>query len=166
MADSPASQSAAKWIPPVAFYFQVNFQRMGGPNFRASFLEAGGLSWDLGKKVYRGNNGSFQAVPTGLTYPTNMTLKRPLGPMSGSLAKWLKECHDFISSARKDKDKKAVMTYDIVIHLMDKDGQPQASWQCINAYPMKWNLGNFASDKSEMAIETIELAYARLERVN
>ena len=124
------------------------------------------MSGDLGKKVYRGNNGSFQAVPTGLTYPTNMTLKRPLGPMSGSLAKWLKECHDFISSARKDKDKKAVMTYDIVIHLMDKDGKPQASWQCINAYPMKWNLGNFASDKSEMAIETIELAYARLERVN
>ena len=62
--------------------------------------------------------------------------------------------------------KKAVMTYDIVIHLMDKDGKPQPSWQCINAYPMKWNLGNFASDKSEMAIETIELAYARLERVN
>ena len=131
MADSPASQSAAKWIPPVAFYFQVNFQRMGGPNFRASFLEAGGLSWDLGKKVYRGNNGSFQAVPTGLTYPTNMTLKRPLGPMSGSLAKWLKECHDFISSARKDKDKKAVMTYfeAIVIVVLTTLLPTRVKWQ-------------------------------------
>ena len=106
MADSPASQSAAKWIPPVAFYFQVNFQRMGGPNFRASFLEAGGLSWDLGKKVYRGNNGSFQAVPTGLTYPTNMTLKRPLGPMSGSLAKWLKSAMTLFLPQGKTRIKK------------------------------------------------------------
>ena len=106
MADSPASQSAAKWIPPVAFYFQVNFQRMGGPNSGLHSWKQADCRGIWAKRSTGGITGASRLFPTGLTYPTNMTLKRPLGPMSGSLAKWLKECHDFISSARKDKDKK------------------------------------------------------------
>lgn len=164
MATSPTSQSPGKWTPPVSFYFKVVFQRMNNQPFQVSFLEVNGLSWDMGKRVYRGNNGEFQAVPTGLTY-TNLVLKRPLGPLSCSLAQWLKECQDFIYKARKDKDMKAIPTYDVVIHLLDEKSEPKASWQCIRAYPMKWNLGSFDAVKSELATETVELAYAYMERV-
>lgn len=153
-----------RWTPPVSFYFKVVFQKMNHPTFEASFLEVSGLSWDMGKKAYRGNDGSFQVVPTGLTY-TNVVLKRPVGPLSGSLAKWIKDCQDFMLNARKKKDMKAVPTYDVVIHLLDEDSNPKASWQCLKAYPMKWSLGTFDSGKSELAAETLELAYAYMERV-
>lgn len=164
MTGASTSQSVEKWIPSVSFYFQVVFQKRNSQPFRVSFSEVGGLSWDIGKRVYRGNNGEFQAVPTGLTY-TNLVLKRPLGPLSGSLDNWLKECHDFVYRVRKNKDMKAVPTYDVVIHLLDEKSEPKASWQCTRAYPMKWSLGNFDSVKSELATETIELAYAYMERV-
>ena len=132
--------------------------------FRVSFAGVEGLSWDMGKRVYPGNGGEFHVVPTGLTY-TNLVLKRPLGPLSGAFAKWLKECHDFVYKVRKQKKLKAIPTYDVVIHLLDEKSEPKASWQCIRAYPMKWSLGNFDSTKTMLAAETIELAYAYMERV-
>lgn len=118
----------------------------------------------MGKKAYRGNDGSFQVVPTGLTY-TNVVLRRPVGPLSGSLAKWVKECHDFIFNARKKKDMKVIPTYDVVIHLLDENTNPKASRQCVKAYPVKWSLGTFDSGKSELATETFELAYAYMEKI-
>ncbi len=164
MAKSTAPQSGQKWLPPVVFYFQVCFQRAGGPNFRASFLEVGGLAWDLGKRTYDGNDGP-RPVPSGVSYP-NVTLKRPVGPLDGSLARWVENCRRFMDTSAKQKDMKKIMAYDVVIHLLDKEGKPQASWQCTNAYPVKWSLGNFDSGDSKVATETVELVYDRLERVN
>lgn len=164
MAKTSTSQSVMGWSPSVSFYFQVVFQKLNSQPFRVSFSEVGGLAWDMGKKTYRGNNGEFQAVPTGLTY-TNLVLKRPLGPLSGSLHEWLQECRDFIYKARKKKEMKAIPTYDVVIHLLDEESEPKASWQCVRAYPMKWSLGNFNAVESQLATETIELAYAYMERV-
>ncbi len=68
-------------------------------------------------------------------------------------------------NVRKKKDMKAIPTYDVVIHLLDENSDPKASWQCVRAYPMKWTLGAFDSGKSELAMETIELAYAYSERI-
>lgn len=164
MGETSTSQTAMKWTPSVSFYFKVVFQKMNQPTFQASFLEVDGLSWEMSEKTYRGNDGSFQTVPTGLTY-TNLVLKRPVGPLSGSLTKWVKECHDFMFNVRKKKDMKAIPTYDVVIHLLDENSDPKASWQCVRAYPMKWTLGAFDSGKSELAMETIELAYAYSERI-
>ena len=167
MGEPTTSQSAMKWTPSVSFSFKVVFQKMNNPSFQASFLEVSGLSWNMGRRVYCGNGGNFQAVPTGLAY-TNVVLKRPVGPLSGSLAKWVKECHDFMFNARKNKDMKdmkAIPTYDVVIHLLDENSEPKASWQCVRAYPMKWSLGAFNSGKSELATETFELAYAYMERI-
>ena len=164
MSENSTSQTSIKWIPSVSFYFRVIFQKMNESSFQASFLEVNGLSWDMGKRVYRGNDGSFQTVPTGLTY-SNLVLKRPVGPLTGPMTKWVKECHDFIYNARKNKDMRAIRTYDVVIHLLDENSEPKASWQCVNAYPMKWSMGSFDSGKSELAMETIELAYAYLERI-
>lgn len=92
MDEASTSQTAIKWTPSVFSYFKVVFQKMNQPTFQASFLEVDGLSWEMSKKTYRGNDGSFQTVPRGLTY-TNLVLKRPVGPLSGSLTKWIKECH-------------------------------------------------------------------------
>lgn len=164
MPASSTSQSSVKWTPSVSFYFQVVFQKTNCQPVQVSFSEVNGLSWDMGKRVYRGNNGEFQAVPTGMTY-TNLVLKRPLGPLSGFFSKWIKECHDFMYNARKRKDMKAIPTYDVVIYLLNEESVPKASWQCTRAYPMKWSLGAFDSIKSELATETIELAYAYMERI-
>lgn len=150
-------------MPSVGFYFKVVFQKPGQAGFQASFLEVSGLSWDMGKKSTRHNDGSH-SHPTGLSYG-NVTLKRPLGPLSASLAQWIKECQDFLSVSRKQKDMKAIPTYDVIIHLLDEEANPKASWQCRNAYLMKWSLGGFDSGKSELLVETIELAFDYLERV-
>lgn len=151
-----------EWIP--SFYFRVIFQCLGGPNFQTSFQEISGLSWDLGKKVYRSNDGNLQAVPTGITY-SNVTLKGPLSPLSDPIADWLKECHGFLYCTQKKKDMKRIKTYDVVIQLLDKEANIQAAWQCFNAYPTKWSMGGFNSEKSVLASESIELAFAGLDRI-
>ena len=58
----------------------------------------------------------------------------------------------------------AIVPETIKIHLLNEKGDPVRGWTVDNAFPVKWNIDGFNSTKSEVAVETIELAYNTLKR--
>lgn len=151
------------WAPPVSFFFMVVFQKRGYPIFKASFYEVSGLSWSFDVSAITGNEGKSQQFPDEMKY-TRLVLKRPVGILCDSLTEWIEECQGYLYHYDKG-GLRIIRTYDVVIHLLDKVSIARAAWQCSNAYVAKWSLGNFDSDKSGLAFETIELVYSRMDRV-
>lgn len=134
-----------------------------GPAFSASFQEVSGLSWEMDINAVD-NSGNGLLTPGCVRYGA-LILKRPLGMQSDSFTKWLDDCQKYGSASKKSDDAKALKTYDVVIHLLNESSDPIASWKCTNAFPKKWSLSMLDSLKSELATETIELAYAGIERL-
>ena len=54
---------------------------------------------------------------------------------------------------------------DVVIKLLDYSGHPLAAWSCNHAYPVKYSVGGLNAERSGLVIETVELVYNRLERL-
>lgn len=52
----------------------------------------------------------------------------------------------------------------VTLTALDEEGNPAASWRCINAWPVKYTAPDFNGTSSEVAIETIELAHEGLTR--
>lgn len=151
------------WAPPVSFFFMVVFQKRGYPIFRASFYEVSGLSWSFDVSEAPGDEGKSQQLPDKMKF-SRLVLKRPVGILDDSLTEWIEECQGYLYRYGKD-GLRIIRTYDVIIHLLDKVSIVRAAWQCSNAYVAKWSLGNFDSDKSGLALETIELVYSRMDRV-
>jgi len=52
--------------------------------------------------------------------------------------------------------------YGGTITQLDTSFKPRASWSWVGGWPCKWELGEFDASKSEVAIETLEIAINRL----
>lgn len=144
-----------EWVPPVSFYFQVQFH--GEPKISGvRFQEVSGLK--LERKVNILNKGgdpdSVQYVPGELSHG-NIVLKRALEPLDEGLSKWIREC-----MALSGK----IQPRNLIVFLMDINRQSLACWFCSNAYPVKWEVSSFNAMKSQLAIETVEMAFELLER--
>lgn len=151
------------WAPPVSFFFMVVFQKMGEPIFRTSFYEVSGLSWSFDVSETLGGEGKSQPMPDKMKF-SRLVLKRPIGILDDPLKQWIEDSQGYLYHYGKN-GLRIIKTYDVVIYLLDKVSIVRAAWQCSNAYLAKWSLGNFDSDKSGLALETIELVYSRMDRV-
>ncbi len=60
----------------------------------------------------------------------------------------------------------AVERKTITITLLDEEESPAASWQVINAWPMKYTAPDFNATASEVAIETVEIAHEGMTRIS
>lgn len=124
-------------------------------------LEAGGFSEVTGFDTtfdvleYRAGD-SVQTVmkAPGLRKYGNITLKQGLAD-SMVLYSWLAAGID-----------KKVERKTITITLLDEDNAPAASWQVINAWPMKYNAPDFNSTATDVAVESIEIAHEGMTRVS
>lgn len=150
--------NATKWIPPVEFYFRVDFQR-GTEHFQVSFMEVTGLNMKLNTKEMVNDDTTRIKVPDGLSHG-NVTLKRPLTPLSEAFTGWVNNCFSYMESKER-----AINTYDMVVKLLDKDGKPLAGWLCSHAYPVQWDLDGLDAMKGELSKETIIMACNRLKRI-
>ncbi len=148
------------WIPPVSFYFNVVFQ-WGSQQATASFMEVSGLEMEIGTKGINplGNDGG-QTLPTGEIKHSNIVLKRPLEAIDREIAKWVKECFSFMVGKNK------IRPCLLIISLLDADGQPYASWECMQAFPIKWSLSPMNAEESKLSIETLTLTCKTLERIS
>ena len=54
----------------------------------------------------------------------------------------------------------------LTITLLDIAGSPAASWQIINAWPVKYTAPDFNATSSEVAIESLEIAHEGMTRVS
>ena len=124
-------------------------------------LDAGGFSevtgFDASIDVMEYREGDMVQTPMkipGLKKYGNITLKKGLTD-SVVMYEWL------ITGVDGPVDRKT-----ITITSLDESEQPVASWQVINAWPMKYTAPDFNATSSEVAIETIEIAHEGMTRVS
>jgi phage tail-like protein len=124
-------------------------------------LDAGGFSevtgFDASIDVIEYREGDMVTTPLklpGLKKYGNITLKQGL---ADSMV-----LYDWISSAISG----AVERKTITITLLDEEESPAASWQVINAWPVKYTAPDFNATSSEVAIETLEIAHEGMTRVS
>jgi len=151
------TQGQKNWIPPVEFYFQVEFH-FGTRHISASFMEVGGLEQEIITQEInqKGNDGLNIKLPKEIKCG-NIILKRPLNPLSEEITAWVKRCFSFQTDGR-------IVPCSLIISLMDSQQQFVACWACSHAYPIKWSLGTLDAQKSGLAIETLTITYNLLER--
>ena len=124
-------------------------------------LDAGGFSevtgFDASIDVMEYREGDMVQTPykiPGLKKYGNITLKKGLTD-SLVMYEWL------ITGVDGPVDRKT-----ITITSLDESEQPVASWQVINAWPVKYTAPDFNATSSEVAIETIEIAHEGMTRVS
>lgn len=124
-------------------------------------LEAGGFSevtgFDASIDVIEYREGDMTQTPLkipGLKKYGNITLKQGLVD-SMVLYEWM------TAGLEGDVERKT-----LTITLLDIAGGPAASWQIINAWPVKYTAPDFNATSSEVAIESLEIAHEGMTRVS
>ena len=119
------------------------------------FSEVTGFNASIDVIEYR--EGDMVTTPMklpGLKKYGNITLKQGLAD-SMVLYDWIVEG---INGAAQRKT--------ITITLLDEEESPAASWQVINAWPIKYTAPDFNATSSEVAIESLEIAHEGMTRVS
>ena len=124
-------------------------------------IEAGGFSevsgFDASIDVIEYREGDMVQTPMklpGLKKYGNITLKQGITD-SVVLYEWI------ITGVEGPVDRKT-----ITITALDEAGEAAASWQVINAWPMKYTAPDFNATSSEVAIEMLEIAHEGMTRVS
>lgn len=124
-------------------------------------LDAGGFSevtgFDASIDVIEYREGNMVPTPMkvpGLKKYGNITLKQGLVD-STVLYDWM------IAGVDGEVERKT-----ITITLLDNTGADAASWQVINAWPMKYTAPDFNATSSEVAVESLEIAHEGMTRVS
>ena len=119
----------------------------------AAFTSVSGLAAEAEVIEYRELGGPQSIkLPGRIRYP-NVTLRRGL-TTSRDLWNWWQTVRDGTIQRRT-----------VLIALLDDSGQPVLRWTLREAWPAKWELSELDASKTEVAIETLELAHEGLELV-
>lgn len=134
--------------PLPVFCFLVSIEGLGGELF---FKSVSGLKWEtemVPVKAGGQNNTTFQLV--GATKWSNLVFKKGFTKDSKLLEwrqQWMK---------RDGKRKSGTITQ------LDTALNEKAEWKFIRGVPVKWDISEFDGSKSELAIETLEIAHEGL----
>jgi len=134
-------------LPVFCFKVQLNIPNYG--NAEAFFKSVSGLKFETEVVPVRAggvNDTTFQ-LP-GATKWSNIVLKQGFTGSSALLAwrqQWIQGKMTRIESGK--------------IIQLDTALNAKAQWSFFNAWPCKWEIAEFDASKSELAIETIELAH-------
>jgi phage tail-like protein len=134
--------------PLPVFCFHVALQDLTDEVF---FKSVSGLKWEtemIPVKSGGQNNTMFQLV--GSTKWSNLVLKQGF-TRSSQLLEW-----------RRSWTGRAGVRKSGTITQLDTALNPQASWKFIRGVPVKWEVSEFDASKSELAIETLEIAHEGL----
>ena len=135
-----------------SFYFSLQISG-GSGSADAAFQEVSGLSAEIGiEEVASGGQNMFKyRLPGVMTYP-NLVLQRGIAFDSSPLISW---CQRILSGGLGSP----IQTKNLVLSLLDANGQSSMSWSFTNAYPIKWKVADLSAKEGNILIETIELAY-------
>jgi phage tail-like protein len=136
----------SNYYPPLGFHFKVEFANLSG---EYQFQSVSGLNVELEtEQIAEGGENRFKhKLPVSTRYP-NLVLKRGIR-IDSALTKWCRE-------ALENFDIKPT---NITICLLNENHEPLMTWNVVHAYPLKWSVSEFNAEKSQLAIESIELAY-------
>ena len=147
MADDGSAQGATWPLPK--FYFNIDL----GDGKKLGFSEISGLETETKAIEYRhGDSAVFSPIKMpGLRTVGNVTLKK--GVFTKDSIFW-----DWFNQAQLNIIKR--MT--VIINLLDEKASPKMTWTLTNAWPTKVTGTDLKSDSSEVAIESLEIAYETL----
>jgi len=134
--------------PLPVFCFKVDL----GSNMEAFFKSVSGLRYEtevISVREGGANDTTFQLV--GATKWSNLVLKNGFTNNS-ALLKWREE---WIRGNKRTRLSGTITQLDTAL-------KPQAEWRFFRAWPCKWELSELDASKSELAIETLELAHEGL----
>lgn len=143
--------------PPVGFHFKVEFQGIPGLQPQdGHFQEVTGLSRELESESVKsgGENRFTYKLPTRAQYP-NLVLKRGLLLDSGLL--------NWVNDAIYNLDIKPAT---VLVTLLNEKHEPLQTYQCVNAWPIKWSVADFNAQESRIMVETMELFYQYFTIIN
>ena len=155
----------APYYPPGAFHFTVSV--LGSATALASlvsadaaFAEVTGLKGEFGvEQVVEGGENRFaHRLPKAAMYP-NLVLKRGVVTGDSVLAEWT---YNTVGSTMS----LPVLTQNLAVSLLDGEGAPSIVWVCVNAYPIRWEIGAFNATENKVLTETMEFSYNYVERIN
>jgi len=165
--------NSANYYPPASFYFRVEFsltvsassllnvnnlantiqnpgRALGLPtDIDMSFQEVSGLTATVGTtELAEGGENRFKHQLPGRVSYSPLVLKRGLVTDSAVL-QW---CINAISNFE-------FKPITVFVKLLNESGDPLATWEVVNAYPVKWSVSNLNAEQNAVAIESMELAY-------
>ncbi len=120
---------------------------------RAGFKDCSGLESSQEARTYRegtDKNPSMRKL-AGLVSYGNLTLSRGI-TNDRKLWDWRKKAADG-----------EVERHNISVTLLDDKGNPKISWNLFECWPTKWTGPSLDATADEIAIESLELAYERME---
>ncbi|MBL0219030.1 MAG: phage tail protein [Myxococcales bacterium] len=135
--------------PLPVFCFKVELHLAGGSGGEAFFKSVGGLKYETEIVPVReggANDTTFQLV--GATKWSNIILKQGFTGSSDLLTwrtEWLNKKYRRIAEGR--------------IIQLNTALKEVASWTFYRGWPAKWEISEFDASKSELAIETLEIAH-------
>jgi phage tail-like protein len=141
---SQPAQGTQRNDPLPVFCFKVTL----GSGGDAFFKSVGGLRYEMETVPVRegGQNATtYQLV--GATKWSNIVLKRGFTKDSKLIA-WRQKWLNGVGPRTGGK-----------ITLLDTALTPQAEWEWFRGFPVKWEISEFDASKSELAIETLEIAH-------
>jgi phage tail-like protein len=160
MASAPPTPSSA-YYPPPAFAFAVAVVPAGGGSqsaIDAQFQEVSGIDphVDTEEGIEGGVNNFVYTLP-GVTKHSNLVLKRGYVTQASSLASWAEQT---VGSTLGT----AIQPQVITVTLLSPTQQPMVTWTFQNAWPVKWEVGQFDSSKNDVLTETLEISYTTVTR--
>lgn len=147
MADDGSKQGATWPLPK--FFFNIDL----GDGKKQGFSEVTGLESEVKPIEYRhGDSKVFSPIKMpGLRSVGNVTLKK--GTFTKDSMFW-----DWFNQAQLNIIKRK----NVVISLLDEKATPKMTWTLTNAWPTKVTGTDMKSDSSEVAVESIEIAFETL----
>jgi len=142
---------------PVAFQFEVLIGRQRRAQ-ETAFREVSGIESEMETEsvVEGGENRFVHQLPKGIKHP-RLVLKRGVAGEGNELLAWCRRVFD-------EKLARPIVPRQVQVRLLGVDGKPLRAWTFEGAYPVKWSVDALQSTRSDVAIESIELAYATLTR--
>lgn len=136
--------------PLPAFYFKLI---VNGFNSDISFQDVSGISREMETEEYfeGGENEFVHHLPAKMKYQ-KLVMKRGITRKQSQLVDW---CSKVLEGGLAEK----IDPKNVDVLLMNAEGKAIRSWSFSNAYPVKWEVGGFNSEKNDISIETIELSY-------
>jgi len=135
--------------PLPVFCFKVQWD-LGGEAF---FKSVSGLRYETEIVPVReggANDTTFNLI--GATKWSPLVLKQGF-TSSSQLLKWREE---WIRGSKMTRLSGTVIQLDTAL-------KPAAQWNFVRGWPVKWEVGEFDASKSELAIETLEIAHEGLK---
>jgi phage tail-like protein len=151
-----ANPTSTRRDPLPVFCFLVRFTNLPG-NVETYFKSVSGIRYETESVPVRAggaNDTTFNLV--GATKWSPLVFKQGFTNSSGLLAwreQWMSQ-----------RPGNMTRTGGSIIQL-NTALQPSAQWNFVNGWPSKWEIGEFAADKNELAIETLEICHDGIKYV-